>query len=256
MTKTVQTTSSVGAVTETTKGDDDPATSEIQTISGLSLAQGEVYTLTIPGPGTPANYVVVSEVLGATPTVSSLITDLQAKADIAFPGGVVLTEGNPGEIVVTFASKSDESLVQLAKTVSTTTSVGSFVSVDGTGGAATTFTASTLQDARDSFFSVNGLTVQRSSNEIDDVVSGVTFSLNTPVTPAVSTFTTINADVTTALSSTSATTINVSKGAEDLSGAAVEDFVNAYNDLISFYKTESMSSKDPESRGVLNSDST
>jgi len=57
-------------------------------------------------------------------------------------------------------------------------------------------------------------------------------------------------------SAISPTVINVATGAQDLSGSAVEDFVKAYNDLLTFYKTESVSSTDAKSRGVLNGDST
>ncbi len=110
-----------------------------------------------------------------------------------------------------------------------------------------------LQSSRDAFFSINGTAVQRTSNTVDDVISGVTFNLNAPVVPAGGSISSLaSADFGTAQS----TVVNVSSGAEDLSAAAIEDFVTAYNDLISFYKTESVSSKDPEARGVLNGDTT
>jgi len=81
----------------------------------------------------------------------------------------------------------------------------------------------------------------------------VTFNLNSPVMPAGGAIADLDdADFT----AVSVTTVNVTKGAEDLSGAAVEDFVNAYNELLTFYKTESISSQDPAARGVLNGDST
>lgn len=110
-----------------------------------------------------------------------------------------------------------------------------------------------LQSSRDAFFSINGTAVQRSTNKINDVISGVTFDLNAPVVP--------NGGAVTSLSSVdfsaaSSTVINVSAGAEDLSASAVSDFVTAYNDLLSFYKTESASSTDSAKRGVLNTDST
>lgn len=131
-------------------------------------------------------------------------------------------------------------------------------SITGSGASVTSVTltehtALELQSSRDAFFSVNGATVQRASNTVDDVVSGVTFTLNNPVVPdsgAISNLASAN------FASVATTTINVTSGAEDLSATAVEDFVTAYNDLLSFYKTESISSTDADSRGVLNGDST
>jgi flagellar hook-associated protein 2 len=110
-----------------------------------------------------------------------------------------------------------------------------------------------LQSARDAFVSINGQALQRSSNAIDDVVSGVTFNLNTPTVPSGGAITALSS--TTFASGTTDATINVTAGAQDLSAEAVTDFVTAYNDLISFYKTETVASTDPDSRGVLNGDS-
>ncbi|MRD56143.1 flagellar filament capping protein FliD [Betaproteobacteria bacterium LSUCC0115] len=110
-----------------------------------------------------------------------------------------------------------------------------------------------LQSARDAFVSINGQALQRSSNSIDDVVSGVTFNLNTPTVPSGGAITALSS--TTFASGTTDATINVTAGAQDLSAEAVTDFVTAYNDLISFYKTETVASTDPNSRGVLNGDS-
>ncbi|NBW00797.1 MAG: hypothetical protein EBR85_03640 [Betaproteobacteria bacterium] len=110
-----------------------------------------------------------------------------------------------------------------------------------------------LQSSRDAFFSINGTAVQRSSNQVDNVISGVTFNLNAPVVPAGGAISSLaSAD----FSAATATVINVNSGAEDLSSAAVEDFVTAYNELLTFYKTESVPSTDPKKRGVLNGDST
>jgi flagellar hook-associated protein 2 len=110
-----------------------------------------------------------------------------------------------------------------------------------------------LQSARDAFVSINGQALQRSSNAIDDVVSGVTFNLNTPTVPSGGAITALTS--TTFASGTTDATINVTAGAQDLSAEAVTDFVTAYNDLISFYKTETVASTDPKARGVLNGDS-
>lgn len=130
--------------------------------------------------------------------------------------------------------------------------IGISALASGGGGTYQTLTPTTLQSARDAFFSVNGLAVQRSSNSVSDVVSGVTFDLNAVVTPvggAVSAMP--NSTVFDALT---ATTVNVTAGTQDLATSAVTDFVTAYNDLLSFYKEQSASSTDAKKRGVLNTD--
>jgi len=48
----------------------------------------------------------------------------------------------------------------------------------------------------------------------------------------------------------------VSPSAADSSASAVEGFVAAYNDLIAFYRTESVASAKADERGVLNNDGT
>ena len=131
-------------------------------------------------------------------------------------------------------------------------------SVTGTGTSVTSVAltehaAVELQTSRDAFFSINGAAAQRSSNTVDDLITGVAFSLNNPVVPESGAISSLNS---ANFSSVTATTINVTSGAEDLSATAIEDLVSAYNDLLAFYKTESISSTDPDSRGVLNGDST
>ncbi len=158
---------------------------------------------------------------------------------------------------LTFASGPDSFAVS---SVVGTPKAGDRITVAVAGAGPQTFTptlsehaAIELQSSRDAFFSINGTAVQRSSNQISDVISGVTFNLNAPAVPAAGALTSLaSAD----FSAVNATVINVATGAEDLSGAAIEDFVKAYNELLTFYKTESVSSTDADSRGVLNGDST
>jgi len=238
-----------GAVSITTSVEGVASAQEVQKTAVVNVAEGDVFKLTLPG-----GVELTTAALGAAPTLSSLVTALQADTDYA-GSNVVISAGagaDAGKLVLTYGTSSDVSAATLVRT----TSVGVLATTTaGSSGAATygSLSASTLQSARDAFFSVNGLAVQRASNQVDDVVSGVTFSLNSPVVPSGGAISSLgSADFSTAAT----TTINVTKGAEDLSGAAVEDFVNAYNELLTFYKTESMSSKDPEARGVLNGDST
>jgi flagellar capping protein FliD len=172
----------------------------------------------------------------------------------------------PADCLVTFESGvitiSSASLGGAAMTISDvvgTPKVGDRIAVEldaaGDAGPATlTEHASIeLQTARDAFVSINGQSVQRSTNAIDDVIDGVTFNLNTPTDSASGTIESL-AEANFSSGTTNAT-INVTAGAEDLSAVAIRDLVTAYNDLLSFYKTESVSSTDPNARGVLNGDS-
>jgi flagellar hook-associated protein 2 len=236
------------AIAGSTSVPGEAAAQEIQKTSVLAPAIGDVYRLTLPD----------GKVLETAPLTAATVADVVSKltADSDYSAGyMTLTEGagpDAGKLILTYTGNGNVSAANLVRTtaagtLATTTAGSSGVASYGT------LSASTLQDARDAFFSVNGLAVQRASNQVDDVVNGVTFSLNSPTVPAGGAISSLaSAD----FSALSATTINVTKGAEDLSGAAVEDFVNAYNELVSFYKAESMSSKDPDARGVLNGDST
>ncbi|MBU3724019.1 MAG: hypothetical protein FGM18_00730 [Burkholderiaceae bacterium] len=228
------------------------ASQEVQKTATLAPAIGDVYSLTLP------NGKVLTTAALTAATIADLVSKLTADLDYS-TDDMTLSAGSgadEGKLVLTYTANGDVGAATLVRTAAvgtlTTTTAGS-------SGAATysALSASTLQSARDAFFSVNGLAVQRASNQVDDVVNGVTFSLDSPVLPAGGALASMaDQNVATSLAAASATIINVTKGAEDLSGAAVEDFVTAYNDLVGFYKTESMSSQDPEARGVLNGDST
>ena len=91
--------------------------------------------------------------------------------------------------------------------------------------------STTLQAAQDSKFTVNGLEIERSSNTVDDVVTGLTFNLN---------------EVTS-----SAVTIDLSRDTtavkENITGV-----VNAYNEFIDVIKlVQNPDSDDEEFGGTL-----
>ena len=110
-----------------------------------------------------------------------------------------------------------------------------------------------LQSGRDAFISVNGLSVQRSSNLITDVISGVTINLNTPVTPATGEISTLT-EADTKYSALAATTLNVAVAAEDSSNEVFRTFVTAFNELVDFYKEQTKAAADPAKRGTLAND--
>ncbi len=127
--------------------------------------------------------------------------------------------------------------------------------------SANTFSAATvtehnttrLQSGRDAFISVNGLSVQRSSNVITDVIPGVTINLNTPVTPGTGEIATL-AEADTKYAALSGTTLNVAMAAEDSSNDVFRGFVTAFNELVDFYKEQSKAAADPAKRGTLAND--
>ena len=112
-----------------------------------------------------------------------------------------------------------------------------------------------LQSGRDAFISVNGLSVQRSSNLITDVISGVTINLNTPVTPGTGEISTLT-EADTKYSALAATTLNVAVAAEDSSNEVFRTFVTAFNELVDFYKEQTKAAADPAKRGTLANDPT
>ena len=115
----------------------------------------------------------------------------------------------------------------------------------------------TLSIARDLFFSVNGLKLQRSANRVDDAVTGLALQFNAPVDPpdvatpyasiAVADFNQVNSKTAT---------VNVRVGSQDLATPAIKDFVAAFNDLVTFYKEQTTASTDATKRGLLNTDMT
>jgi len=83
------------------------------------------------------------------------------------------------------------------------------------------YTVSVNTTARDSIVSINGLSVQRSSNTISDVVKNTTINLVNPVLPADQ----IKPSVL----------ISISQGTDSTS-TTVQNFITAYNAVISQYK--------------------
>lgn len=132
--------------------------------------------------------------------------------------------------------------------------------LDGAGSFATS--VQTLVSARDAVFSVNGLAASRSSNEISDVVSGVTFKLVEPIdggydTTLDTSYASFASAAATLLAgaSTTTTTISIRNDTSDLTTTAVTNLVSTYNDLVKFYNTETKkNASDETQRGTLNAD--
>ena len=93
--------------------------------------------------------------------------------------------------------------------------------------------ATEYQTARDAQFNLNGVSFTRATNTVSDALTGVTLNLKATTSSPV--------------------TLTVAQ-AESSAKPKLDALVKAYNDLQSFYKTQSQASADASTRGVLNSD--
>ena len=194
-------------------------------ISNASVASAE-----ITAAATAASYQMEVSSL-AQPTiwnVSGFTTaaDAQAWYDDAAQAAVKTSAdatvflSNTGQYVLSLKSK-------------TTGTAAAFSLVDNTVAAGITKTQ--YQAAQNAAFKLNGVEFTRASNTVSDAITGITLNLAT----------------TTAL----ATPVTLTVSNDSVSARPKLDaLVKAYNDLYSLYKSQTASSMDASSRGVLNSD--
>ena len=194
-------------------------------ISNASVASAE-----ITATATAASYQMEVTSL-AQPTiwnVSGFTTaaDAQAWYDDAAQAAVKTSAdatvflSNTGQYVLSLKSK-------------TTGTAAAFSLADNTVAAGITKTQ--YQAAQNAAFKLNGVEFTRASNTVSDAITGITLNLAT----------------TTAL----ATPITLTVSNDTVSARPKLDaLVKAYNDLYSLYKSQTASSIDASSRGVLNSD--
>jgi flagellar hook-associated protein 2 len=118
----------------------------------------------------------------------------------------------------------------------TQTGTTNAVSFTGLTGVPATLTDTSVTTAANASFVVNGTTFSRASNTVNDVIDGLTLSLNK--------------------ASASAQTISVGKGT-DVSNDAINTLIKAYNDVMSTYKTMTANSANSDKPGnFANSPST
>ncbi len=128
---------------------------------------------------------------------------------------------------------SDTGQYVLSLKSKTTGTAAAFSLADNTVAAGITKTQ--YQAAQNAAFKLNGVEFTRASNTVSDAITGITLNLAT----------------TTAL----ATPITLTVSNDTVSARPKLDaLVKAYNDLYSLYKSQTASSIDTSSRGVLNSD--
>ncbi len=92
-----------------------------------------------------------------------------------------------------------------------------------------------VQTAADAQFTVNGVSISKSSNTVSDVINGVTFTLKAPTTNPITL--TIENDIDSIVKS-------------------LQDFVTAYNEINSFITAQFTYNYQTEKAGVLSGDST
>ena len=126
-------------------------------------------------------------------------------------------------------SATDQYVLTL-KAKSTGTAAGFSISNSALTGV---LSANEYQTALDAQFNLNGVSFTRASNTVADALTGVTLNLKAVTTSPV--------------------TLTVAQ-AESSAKPKLDALVKAYNDLQSFYKTETQASADASTRGVLNSD--
>ena len=118
----------------------------------------------------------------------------------------------------------------------TQTGTTNAVSFTGLTGVPATLTDTSVTTAANASFVVNGTTFSRASNAVNDVIDGLTLSLNK--------------------ASATAQTISVGKGT-DVSNDAINTLIKAYNDVMSTYKTMTANSANSDKPGnFANSPST
>jgi flagellar hook-associated protein 2 len=194
-------------------------------ISNASVASAE-----ITAAATAASYQMEVTSL-AQPTiwnVSGFTTaaDAQAWYDDAAQAAVKTSAdatvflSNTGQYVLSLKSK-------------TTGTAAAFSLADNTVAAGITKTQ--YQAAQNATFKLNGVEFTRASNTVSDAITGITLNLAT----------------TTALGT--AVTLTVSNDSVS-ARPKLDALVKAYNDLYSLFKSQTASSMDASSRGVLNSD--
>ena len=171
----------------------------------------------------PDNSVAPSQALATVGSTTSVNTLTFASTAGLVAGMAVSGTGIPAGTTITSVNSAT------GVTLSASASVSANTSLTLTG------TKVQYQAAQDAVFKLNGVQFTRSSNTVSDALTGVTLNLAT----------------TTAV----ATPITLTVSNDSVSARPKLDaLVKAYNDLYALYKSQTVSSVDMATRGILNSD--
>ena len=171
----------------------------------------------------PDNSVAPSQALATVGSTTSVNTLTFASTAGLVAGMAVSGTGIPAGTTITSVNSATGVTLSASASVSANTSL--------------TFTGTKVQyqAAQDAVFKLNGVQFTRSSNTVTDALTGVTLNLAN----------------TTAL----ATPITLTVSNDSVSARPKLDaMVKAYNDLYALYKSQTASSVDMATRGILNSD--
>jgi len=205
------TLSETGAVAVNANGDAVPGTYDV-IVSQLAKAQVSASSSTASdadttsvGTGGTLTIGGVDVTVAGSVTLTGLATQINATANMGVTASVV--QSAPGEYRLVLTSKNTGSANGFTVT-------GSLI-----GGAGTSFTNPTAQQAMDAKVTVNGVAITSSSNTLTSAIPGSSLSL-------------LHADSTK--------TITVSVAADDSALTTnVQSFVSAYNDVIAFMTDQS-----------------
>ncbi len=203
----------------------------------LGILDGRSLDITVDGTAT-----TVEIPTGTYDTVEDLAAalgdELGSDVTVDVEGGALriatAATGSAASIQITGGSALDAlGLEAMASPATGTDETTTTVSADESGGALVEIGTGEADSGLNARFVLDGLTMIRSSNEVDDALDGVTLSLN---------------------SVGEATTFNVETDAEAVAGE-VEDFIGKYNAVLDFIEQRSKVDPESGSRGQFVGDS-
>lgn len=231
-----ETTVGLGSVAEVLTGSEQntsggsaiTAATEILNIDNASVADGD--TITIKGKDHLGNSVTtVSFSITAGTTVGDLLSEIETVFGLDSGSATVSASG---EIVVT-DSTSGESLLSVQLIAN---NEGGGTLDFGDMEVTTQGYDIELATGQDASLTVDGVTVSRSSNTVDDIVEGVTLNLH-------------KADVNTTV------TVQINRDVDTIA-QTVQGVVDAYNSVVDFINQQNLFDEEDETSGVLQGDPT
>jgi flagellar hook-associated protein 2 len=191
-------------------------------VLNLTTADGKTHTLDLTGQDT---------------SLDGLVKAINANADIGVNATIVNDGGtSPYRLLLTSrATGTQAAVTQIDVTGNSDlqTFLGTSITT-GASGSTSSNTAIQVQAAQDASLSVNGIAITSHTNTVDNVIDGVTLTLNK--------------------TTTTATSLNLSRD-NNVARKAITDFVSAYNTLQSTVKSLTAYDADSRTSSALTGDS-
>ena len=194
------------------------------TLAGKTYYSDTLYNSTSIPPTTGGTLTA----LPASTTLEALtswVNGLSSNFNAPIDSSVVQTATGAYSLVINGTSTGVTNAISFAglngNSATTSIVIGDDSSSSTTTSSVNGLTVTSNINARDAKLTVNGLAVQRSSNSINDVISGLTLNLSSPVVPG---------------GTAQSALITVGPGT-DTSSTTINSLITAYNDVISQYKT-------------------